>query len=161
MAKKLVVVAIVLLVGYSLFAESSNPFETLLETQQTILDAVASPEREGFCQYFETPADSNQVALTVPVGKRFVLLKLHNVTLGGGVSAQWRLTVNDNLWIDGKITYSKQEFGYRTDIGTHTFPDRCVVIDAGDILKIENTITNVTPNNTLATTIIGYYYDVP
>ena len=155
------------LLGYVLMAKAGNlepsaaPAPTM-KTLQEVYDAASSGinEREGFCQYFETPADSNQVVLTVPAEKRFVLLKLHQVTLGLSMSGQWRLTVNDNLWIDGKITHSKTETGNRTDISTHTFPDRCVMIDAGDTLKIENTITNIITSNTLCTTIIGYLYDV-
>ena len=38
----------------------------------------------------------------------------------------------------------------------HDFPDRCVVVNAGETLTATNTNTNVQ----LTMTLVGYYYDV-
>jgi hypothetical protein len=150
------------LLGYALLTQAGNlepsaaPAPTM-KTLQQVYDAASAGinEREGFCQYFEVPEDSNQVLLTVPAGKRFVLLKLH---ARNGPTDIWSLTVNDNLFIDGTIT----DDGYQTGSVsgeimkfTHDFPDRCVVVDAGQTLKAVNDYS------TLEITIIGYYYDVP
>ena len=155
------------LLGYVLLAQAGNlqpsaaPTPTM-KTLQEIYDAASGGinEREGFCQYFETPGDSNEVILTVPEGQRFVLLKLYCLC---DIGEDWSLTVDGSLLINGK---SIIEVGYQTHNVDgiiykfmHDFPDRCVVVNAGQTLEVVNSHPN--PSFKSKTTIIGYYYDVP
>ena len=163
----IVVVVLVMagLLGYTLLVQAGNlepstPPAPTMKTLQEVYDAASGGinEREGFCQYFETPADSNQVLLTVPAGKRFVLLKLYTSNISSWPSG-WTLTVNDNLFIDGdniiKFVYQTGSANATIYRFMHDFPDRCVVVNANQVLKVVN--DNGIP---LKMTIIGYLYDV-
>ena len=144
------IMAIVLggLLGFSLFAIAGelNPPAPPAPTMKTLDDIynVASSgiaEREGYIQCFEFKGPSSaETLLTVPTGKRFVLLKL-----------AWTdefddLTVNDNLFVDLNVFRN-----YLAD-----FPDRCVLVDENEMLKLVKG-----PNiGTHKVCIIGYFYDV-
>ena len=172
MAKKkvstnLVIVLLVLvgLLGYTLLVQAGSLEPTAapaptMKTLQEVYDAASAGinEREGFCQYFETPADSNQVMLTVPTGKRFVILKLHTTGYSLHSPTKWRVTVNNETLINGKIVYGGHHGGGVTQNNTHDFPDRCVTVNEGDTLKFVN---DEEVGCTIYTTIIGYYYDIP
>ena len=102
----IIVVAVVLLCGIFLVRadDTYSPFYELGEKLDAVYEAVVSEgsdvaQREGYCQYFETPAHDSQVVFTVPAEKRFVLLKLHR---NGPCDFDWNLTVDDTLFIKGK-----------------------------------------------------------
>jgi len=121
-----------------------------MKTLSEIYEAVSCGvnEREGYVQQFgELPYDSIQVVLTVPTGKHFVLMSLNFTT-----NLMLRLNVNGNLLIDATHMRSSTEYRVYQD-----FPDRCVVLNAGDTLAIENPSSNQGG----WALIVGYYYNVP
>jgi len=145
------VVALLLLVGllgYALLAkagnlEPSSPPAPTMKTLDDIYNVASSgiAEREGYIQSFEFEgANAAETLLTVPTGKRFVLLKL-----------AWTdefddLTVDDSLFVDLNI------FGtYLAD-----FPDRCVLMNANETLKLVKS----GDAGTHRVCIIGYFYDI-
>lgn len=144
------IIAIVLcgLLGFSLFAIAGelNPTGPPAPTMKTLDDIykIASSgiaEREGYIQSFEfESANSAETLLTVPTGKRFVLLK-----------AAWTdqyddLTVDDNLFVDLYVFST-----YLAD-----FPDRCVVVNANETLKLVKS----GDTGTHRVCITGYFYDI-
>lgn len=117
-----------------------------------VIMSVASPVmankvREGFYEFFEIAPNSSQTILVAPEGKRFVLLKLYTTTHYSNYN--WQLTINGTLFIGGEIyiNYSNQ---------VHDFPDKCVVVNSGEILKAENFAHSVS-YNTLRLVVIGYF----
>jgi hypothetical protein len=126
----------------------------------SISDSSGVSQREGFHKFITLAEDSVEELLTVEPGKRLVLLKLY-APLQTADAYQWRLTVNDIEFIDGTITKYGGEYSSGGWTNTykyeHNFPDRCVVVDAGETLKV----VNYHPTNALWMTLIGYYYDVP
>jgi dihydroxyacetone kinase len=86
----------------------------------------------------------------VPTGKKFVLLKmvLHDAAMS--------LTKNGIFLTGG--TYTSHYYGGGTTVETKTFmdfPDRCVVLNAGDSLGIANG-----SGGTRKAMIVGYFYNV-
>ena len=71
---------------------------------------------------------------------------------GNNIGFQTR-DVDDELLISGMINkVSSANWAVLPEL---VFPDRCVVVDAGQTLKIENTT-----DNTLQFQVIGYTYDI-
>jgi len=131
----------------------------LLQNQATNV-AIAgkprpSPIKEGFCQYFHVPNDSNEVICIVPSGERFVLRKLYCTTR----NTDWALNVDDNVLIDGHINdfaWEKEtnltNYHYHSRF-VHNFPDGCVVVEQGQTLQAVTT-------HAIDLTIIGYFEDL-
>jgi len=106
---------------------------------------MANKVRGGFCEFFEIAPNSSQTILTVPEGKRFILLKLYpSIPF---TNCNWELTINGDLFIDGYISYYQQ---------VHDFPDQCVVINSGETLGVKNFAQDMY-YNTLRITVIGYF----
>jgi len=144
------IIAIVLcgLLGFSLLAiagdlDPPGPPAPTMKTLDDIYKTASSgiAEREGYIQSFEFQgASSAETLLTVPTGKRFVLLK-----------AAWTdkyddLTVDDNLFVD--------LFVFSTNLVD--FPDRCVVLNANETLKLVKS----GDAGTHRVCITGYFYDI-
>jgi hypothetical protein len=139
--------------------EPNQPPGPTMKTLQEIYDAASSGinEREGHFQYIETQANSSENVFTVPVGKRFVLLKLHLWFASGTISSEWHFEVNGSPWLNGDITNDRKEGSSLVVTAIHDFPDRCLVVNAGETL----TIVNEHGSFRLDTQIIGYFYNVP
>lgn len=169
----LLVLALAALFVFSMFAGAGNfgppqPRPTMGRPFDRIHDAITSQnaEREGYCRTFVLPADSNQTIFTVPEGKRFVLLRLNSGAdqpfFWHPMIESWNLTVDDELFLSDKIKHVEtnpwQVNGY--DIYKHVvdFPDRLVVVNAGETLGVTN--TNTEESVKVSITIIGYFYDV-
>ena len=89
--------------------------------------------------------------MTVPAGKKFVILKLITAFAHDEVleyKRLWQLTIDDVFFIDGKIN----------DAMPQDFPDRCVVVDEGKTLKFVWPVGY--PTKTAYLTVVGYYYDI-
>lgn len=133
-----------------------------LQGIQEALLALSEPEQkndvdtEGYCEYFETVEGSNQIAFIVPLEREFVLRKLYIAHRAGYLNTKWQLMVDDNIFVDGSIMYVGT--GGENISGVHNFPDGCLVINAGETLKIINKIFD--EGFFLKTTIIGYFRDI-
>ena len=92
------------------------------------------------------PAGDEQTLYTVESGKRFVILKLF-----GSGPGLWSLKVNDQIIINGLDGFAVDE------VFAWDFPDRCVVAEAGETIKLVNDhgFQRVQVN------IAGYFYEVP
>ena len=123
--------------------------EPVLEPQAAEPNAVVV---EGYCDYLETAEDSNQVVFTVPLGKQFVLRKLYVVHRINYITGRWKLTADDIVLVSGSIVHSSN------GKGVHDFPDNCIVVNAGETLRVVNTLD--AEMDILKTTIIGYFRDV-
>lgn len=135
--------------------EPSAPPEPTMKTLDEIYNAVIGvSQREGYIGHFNLPTDSNVVCFTVPAGESFVLLKL----VFRYDSATWRrkayLTSNDNFLTGYPYlrSYTSESF-YTQNFAD--FPDRCVVVNAGEVLKVVNEEPYA-----LNAMIVGYFYDI-
>jgi hypothetical protein len=139
--------------------EPNQPPGPTMKTLQEVYDAASSGinEREGHIQHIGTEANTSEDILTVQAGKRFVLLRL-NLWFAGSSHAMpnWYLAVNGTPWLRGYITYAGYNGGI-VDTAIHDFPDRCLVVNAGETL----TIVNTQGIHRMDTQIIGYFYNVP
>jgi hypothetical protein len=127
-----------------------------MKTLNEIYDAVIGvSQREGYIGHFDLPADSNVVCFIVPAGKQFVLL---NLTFRYDYSASRRkayLTVNGNF-LTG-YPYLRSYTDPTSMVQSYAdFPDRCVVVNAGETLKVVND-----ESSALKVMIVGYFHDVP
>lgn len=150
-------------------ADAGSPIRGIVESLDRIYEAVGSisdvpavEQREGFCKSLEVAGDSNEIVLVVSEGEQFILRKLYAI---GGLNnaewtTQWFLAVDNNLFIDGKINY----FGWEEKNASHKeicrfvhdFPDKCVVVDAGQTLQAFNGHSW----EPLQITVIGYFYNI-
>lgn len=165
----LVLVLLVAVIFFGLANANPNALPhsilTALQGIQEAILALSEPEQEvednmeGYCKYLEIVANSNQVVFTVPAGEQFVLRKLISGYPERLSLINWNLSVNDEIFIDGIINRSSCQVGpngivvYKLE---HNFPDKCVTINAGEILKI----INEEEGFVLKTTIIGYFQDI-
>jgi hypothetical protein len=130
--------------------EPDAPPGPTMKTLNEIYDAVTSvSQREGYIGHFDVPAESNVPCLPndgiVPTGKQFVLLKLvlH--------SSYLHLIKNDSFLTGAPYTVNciDQEKTFMD------FPDRCVVVNEGESLGIENP-----SGSTRMAMIVGYFHSV-
>jgi hypothetical protein len=134
---------------------NASPGPTM-KTLNEIYDAVIGvSQREGYIGHFALPAKSNVVCFIVQAGKQFVLL---NLTFRYDDSASRRkayLTVNGNF-LTG-YPYLRSYTDPTNMIQSYAdFPDRCVVVNAGETLKVVND-----ESSALKVMIVGYFHDVP
>jgi hypothetical protein len=130
--------------------EPSAPPASTMKTLDEIYDAVVEgssgiSERQGYIKCVEVGADSTYTFFTVPAGKCFVLLKLN-------MAYTTTLTVDDLLFIGPRSFWLESELSNVVD-----FPDRCVLVNAGETLKA----VNEHPTVAYDVSIVGYFYDVP
>jgi hypothetical protein len=130
-----------------LAATPNTPSDSLLLALQDIQEAIASlsESKEGYWEYFEIPADSNQVLVTVPAGKQFVLRELYCPRTWLG----WQLNVDDEVYFKSIQTQAGKQVLY-----IHNFPDECVAFGPGTTLTFVNNNTDV-----LDMTVVGYFRD--
>lgn len=115
------------------------------------ISAWAIDEREGFCKLIVIIGEDPVPVLTVPEGKCFVLLQLN-------ANGQWfKIKVNGTNIIDGKLIISPANANGSTDVLSHDFPDRCVIVNSGETLTVEDSFPSGTWNVNL--NIIGYFYN--
>jgi hypothetical protein len=136
--------------------EPNAPPGPTMKTLDEIYDAVIGvSQREGYMGHFGLPADSNVVCFIMPAGKQFVLL---NLTFRYDDSVSRRkayLTVNGNF-LTG-YPYLRSYTDPANMIQSYAdFPDRCVVVNAGETLKVVND-----ESSALKVMIVGYFHDVP
>ena len=152
------------LLGISIIAFANKldpcaPPEATMHTLNEIYDAVNAAssgiaEREGFVKYARVNIESAVDMLTVVPGKRFVLLKLLCRKANGNQNWTVRAFADE-------VTYRYIFHGwgkpYDSSHYMWDFPDRCVEVYPGEILRVSNTDAV----DWLDVHIIGYFYDVP
>jgi len=139
--------------------QPSAPPAPTMKTLDEIYDAVIAglsgvSERQGYLEHVEVdPCDANSL-FTVSEGKQFVLLKLVFRYDSATERRKARLTANDNF-LTG-YPYLRSYWNPSNYIQSFAdFPDRCVVVNAGEVLKVVNN-----ESVELNAMIVGYLYDV-
>ncbi len=133
--------------------EPSAPPDSTMKTLDQVYNAATSSvsEREGYCTTVIESGGSPTDILTVPSGKRFVLLRLYVKNLADPAHDDgWQLKVDTSLFIDGVIVDITEERQF-------DFPDRCVAVNSGKTLKLYTKDDDYD----ILMTVIGYYYDTP
>jgi hypothetical protein len=153
-AKTTVVVSLLALAAlcvFSLLAMAGNlepnaPPAPTMKTLNEIYDAVTGvSQREGYINHIDMEPNSSTTLFTVPTGKKFVLLKM--------VLRDWQmyLTKNGSFLTGGAYTQKASENG----MTFMDFPDRCVVLNAGDSLGIVNSEIQA-----VKAMVVGYFFDI-
>lgn len=141
---------------HSVLAALQNIHDALVDLNGPREPIAAEPNAvvvEGYCECMETAEDSNQAVFTVALDKQFVLRKLYVIHKQNSLYDYWHLAAGDNVLIDGSVINTG---GAR--LGIHDFPDNCVIVDAGETLRIVNEM-DVDGTYILKTTMIGYFRD--
>ena len=137
--------------------EPSGAPAPTMKTLDEIYDAAAGgPQREGYIGHFDVSSGSNAVCFTVSAGKKFVLFKVVFHYSDSALRRRAYLTADDNFltgypylrFYSDSPSYIMQSFA--------DFPDGCVVVSAGEVLKIVNDESY--PLNAM---VVGCFYDVP
>jgi hypothetical protein len=95
------------------------------------------------------------VCFTVPAGKQFVLLSL-TFRYSAASKKNAYLTVDDIFFTGYPYSRSYTESGTNYIQVYADFPDSCVVVNAGETLKVVND-----ESSALKAMIVGYYHNVP
>ena len=166
-SSKLVFVAIIALIcSWAIIGDAGNlnpsaPPGPTMKTLDQIYDTASAGvlEREGYCRSFGVVGTEN--IFTVPVGKRFVLLKFQGHSTPDD-SLDWTLVASDPtagdtilIWGMARLDGSNAVVG-RQYTDWWDFPDRCVVVEENQTLKL---VTGT--STTVESAIIGYFYDAP
>lgn len=134
--------------------EPDAPPAPTMKTLNEIYDAVSgASQREGCLQQVNVDASSTYTLFTVPAGKQFVLL---NLTFRYDSSKRRAyLTANDNFLTGYPYVRSYTESATNFIQSYADFPDRCVVVNAGETLKVVNE-----ESIALKAMVVGYFYEV-
>ena len=150
----MVLVVMVIVVTWLLPIVDSGEAETSLSSGGTVENCRLPGDSwnphitEGFCRCFIVDSEESETLLVVPEGKSLVLLKCYAYVEFGEGSAPWKLTVDDKFFIDGWFGWLIMEDG---------FPDGCVVINAGETLKV----VRGSAGDLMRITLVGYFRNVP
>ena len=113
--------------------------------------------REALSEYVLVGPQNSEEVYEVPAGKRLVILQVHADLTDSPTS--WDLyTGNDDVLINGRIAkVNTSSIIYQF---WHDFPDRCVVVEAGETLSVRNRYGGASTQPNLHLTVVGYTYDV-
>jgi len=107
----------------------------------------AIEEREGFSKLIEVTEHVEDIHfLTVPEGKKFVLLQIGSNSDDLEITADSTVVINSNAIL---IERTSSHAG----IMSHNYPDRCVVFESGQVLAIKD----IWPGALIQ--IVGYFYN--
>jgi len=158
-AKVVLIAGIIIMCILTIFSNAgdlnpSAPPGPTMKTLDEIYDAVNSissevTEREGFCQWFSIGGLETVDLVQVPEGKCFVLLKVF--LWADGSLSEWELKNNDTSIIHGP-TVCEELPTLKTML---EFPDTCVKIGPGDVLRIWRRV-----NISMKIQVLGYFYDI-